>query len=214
MCQAMPPEAERVRGAMPCAHPPTTLSLTGLLKSPVPSPLSYQRGVGTARRPGGWAALVCSPISGAVTLQHLRDGKQQRGRSSAKPGVWALNYGRERCWQKRGGGGGAAPAPGPPPTPRAQPGPSRRPPSTVDTEKPKPSARGGVWWSPQACPWSGASAASKQQGFLLEVVPLPEGQAVKLFHAHPKHFLELLGRQVSLQIKMKTQRGAVSNFGP
>lgn len=104
MCQAVPPEAERVRGATPCAHPPMTLSSTGLLKSPVPSPLSYQRGVGTARRPGGWAALVCSPISGAVTLQHLRDGKQQRGRSSAKPGVWALNYGRERCWRKRGGG--------------------------------------------------------------------------------------------------------------
>ena len=36
-------------------------------------------------------------------LQHLPDGKQQRGRNSAKPGVWALNYGRERCWQKRGG---------------------------------------------------------------------------------------------------------------
>lgn len=33
---------------------------------------------------------------------------------------------------------------------------------------------------------------SEQQGFLLEVIPLPQGQAVKLLDAHPKHFLELL----------------------
>lgn len=33
---------------------------------------------------------------------------------------------------------------------------------------------------------------SEQQGFLLEVIPLPQGQAVKLLNAHPKHFLELL----------------------
>lgn len=56
---------------------------------------------------------------------------------------------------------------------------------------------------PVLCCWHACGQApwrpSKQQGFLLEVIPLPEGQAVKLFHAHPKHFLELLGRQVPLQ---------------
>lgn len=52
--------------------------------------------------------------------------------------------------------------------------------------------------------WGQASwRPSKQQGFLLEVIPLPEGQAVKLLHTHRKHLLELLRRQVSLQIKRK-----------
>lgn len=51
-------------------------------------------------------------------------------------------------------------------------------------------------WGPSALPpnrllerrWR----LSEEQGFLLEVIPLPQGQAVKLFDAHPKHFLELL----------------------
>lgn len=61
--------------------------------------------------------------------------------------------------------------------------------------------------------WGQASwRPSEQQGFLLEVIPLPEGQAVKLLHTHRKHLLELLRGQVSLQIKRKTQRGAVSNW--
>lgn len=54
--------------------------------------------------------------------------------------------------------------------------------------------------------WPGPRQPSKQQGFLLELVPLPERQAVKLFHVHPKHLLELLRRQVSLQTRRKTQR--------
>lgn len=71
---------------------------------------------------------------------------------------------------------------------------------------------------PPARPWaqrSGASgragagaAPSEQQGLLLEVVPLPERQAVELLHAHAEHRLELRGRQVSLQ--REEPQGSVS----
>lgn len=59
----------------------------------------------------------------------------------------------------------------------------------------RPAHTGGAGWQ-----------LSEQQGFLLKVIPLPEGQAVKLLDAHPKHFLELLGRQVSLQTKRQNRR--------
>lgn len=69
----------------------------------------------------------------------------------------------------------------------------RHPACLTDTEKQRKSAGGGSgrgalppnrllerhWW------------LSEEQGFLLEVIPLPQSQAVKLFDAHPKHFLEL-----------------------
>lgn len=82
-----------------------------------------------------------------------------------------------------------SPPTGPPQAPTARP-------PTVDTEKPEPRARGGGSGGPRRHARGQGPhppAASEQQGFLLEVVPLPEGQAVELFHAHPKHFSELLG---------------------
>ena len=114
---------------------------------------------------------------------------------------------------------GALPALGPPLTLSPhKPVLPRRPPPACPPWTQRSQSRvqeEGVWWFLQARPWSGPPhppAASEQQGFLLEVVPLPEGQAVKLFHTHPKHVLELLGRQVSLQMKRETQSGAVSDL--
>lgn len=44
-----------------------------------------------------------------------------------------------------------------------------------------------------------APAASEETDFLLQVVSLPDGEAVKLLHGHPEDTEELLLREVSLQ---------------
>ena len=147
----------------------------------------------------------------------LPDGKRQRGRT-----VQSQGSGRQT---RRGGGAGRNQKRGLyllwdlllPPFPPTRPslGAHRPPAHGGHREARAKGKRRGVWWFPQARPWAGPPhppAASEQQGFLLEVVPLPEGQAVELFHAHPKHFSELLGRQVSLQMKRATHRGTVSNL--
>lgn len=148
-------------------------------------------------------------------MQHLPDAKQQRGRNSAKQGFWALNQGQERCRRKQRSHLLWDLLLPPPP---AQPSPGAHHPPPTDTGKPEPGAIGGVFVVLSRCPGlcrgahgHTARRPSKQQGFLLEVIPFPEGQAVKLFHAHPKHFLEILGRQVPLQTNRESQRGAVSN---
>lgn len=130
--------------------------------------------------------------------------------------------------QRGGGGGCKARRPGPvycggtvagcsllwllPLQPPARPCPGTHRPPRRHREA-RASAVGGFRVVPAAClgpgnrrAWPGPWRPSKQQGFLLEVVPLPEGQAVKLLHVHPEHLLELLRRQVPLQTKRKTQR--------
>lgn len=104
------------------------------------------------------------------------------------------------------------------PSPPARPSPgTRRPPH--GHRGAGASAVGGFRMVPAAClgpgnrrAWPGPWQPSKQQGFLLELVPLPEGQAVELLHAHPEHLLELLRRQVPLQTKRRNPEGAVSSF--
>lgn len=104
------------------------------------------------------------------------------------------------------------------PSPPARPSPgTRRPPR--GHRGAGASAVGGFRVVPAAClgpgnrrAWPGPWQPSKQQGFLLELVPLPEGQAVELLYAHPEHLLELLRRQVPLQTKRRNPEGAVSSF--
>lgn len=39
----------------------------------------------------------------------------------------------------------------------------------------------------------------KQPGLLLELISLPQSQAVKLLHCHTKHLSKLLGRKMTLK---------------
>lgn len=69
----------------------------------------------------------------------------------------------------------------------------------------------------EACPELGLYVAhpagpSEEQGLLLEVIPLPQRQALKLLGIHAKHLLELLRRQVSLQ--REGGRGSAAHQAP
>lgn len=123
-------------------------------------------------------------------LEHLCSASARPGNSglqeSAKQGAWARGWGRSAA----GRNAGPPPAPAPPPR-----GPTARPQGHRSQGQAREEGFCGRARCPALCRWR----PSKQQGFLLEVIPLPEGQAVELFHAHPKHFLEVLGRQVPLQ---------------
>lgn len=153
----------------------------------------------------GCGHLNVPPSPGTATLQRLPDAKHsggRRGRRGPKLGAWALDYRQGRrpphAWDLF------------PPRSPAQRTPGVRHPPRGPRGATASVRRG--WRGARPGPPLGTAAPSEQQRFLLQVVPLPEGQAVELFHAHSEHLLELLRGQVSLQTTRKSQSGAVSNF--
>lgn len=180
-----------------CGHEPVPSGASGhwspvMVSGPVPDKPPQIPGPGPLRAPRAGRAGCClnaPPSPGTATLQHLA-GAQHSG-------------GKGRCKARRQGpklqAGSQVHA-----SPSA-PCPPRRPPALwAQRSRRQGNRRECVVPRRRLCGLGlgeGVGAASEQQGLLLEVVPLPERQAVKLLHAHPEHLLELRGRQVSLQRK-------------
>lgn len=226
-CQAMPPRLSREVGPrIPGARCPATgtRQCPSLIKPPRASTpaLCAPRGPSTKRALQGGGRVGCVRLSSPASLgSNLAASSFLMARGSGEGQCKARGLGCKLSAgvvlaETRNGGftcSGSSSRPQPPPTgPPQAPTAARLPWTQRSRSRVQEEV---VWWFPQARPWSGSPhppAASEQQGFLLEVIPLPEGQTVELFHAHPKHFPELLGRQVSLQMKRETQSRAVSNL--